>query len=67
MSLYLLAMDQGTSWSRAIGFSALGLAVASCQQDFKQYFPKDGWVELDGEEVWLPTLQVSRDALARKG
>ncbi|CRR88848.1 Glycerol kinase [Pseudomonas aeruginosa] len=48
-------------------FSAQGLPVASCQQEFKQYFPKDGWVEHDGEEIWLTTLQVCRDALARKG
>ncbi|ASJ83727.1 glycerol kinase GlpK [Pseudomonas aeruginosa] len=67
MSHYLLAIDQGTTSSRAIVFSAQGLPVASCQQEFKQYFPKDGWVEHDGEEIWLTTLQVCRDALARKG
>ncbi len=48
MSHYLLAIDQGTTSSRAIVFSAQGLPVASCQQEFKQYFPKDGWVEHDG-------------------
>lgn len=67
MSHYLLAIDQGTTSSRAIVFSAQGLPVTSCQQEFKQYFPKDGWVEHDGEEIWLTTLQVCRDALARKG
>ena len=50
MSQYLLAIDQGTTSSRAILFSAQGLPVASAQQEFKQYFPCDGWVEHDGEE-----------------
>ncbi|MCO3607581.1 hypothetical protein FA151_09430 [Pseudomonas aeruginosa] len=51
-------MDQGTTSSRAIVFSAQGLPVASCQQEFKQYFPKDGWVEHDGEEIPLADLQL---------
>ena len=44
MSQYLLAIDQGTTSSRAIVFSAQGLPLASAQREFKQYFPKDGWV-----------------------
>ena len=64
MTQYLLAIDQGTTSSRAIIFSAQGLPVARAQQEFKQYFPQDGWVEHDGEEIWSSTLQVCRDAIA---
>jgi glycerol kinase len=67
MSHYLLAIDQGTTSSRAIVFSAQGLPLARAQQEFKQYFPKDGWVEHDAEEIWLTTLKVCREALAQKG
>lgn len=67
MSQYLLAIDQGTTSSRAIVFSAQGLPVTSAQQEFKQYFPKDGWVEHDGEEIWLTTLKVCREALQNSG
>lgn len=67
MSQYLLAIDQGTTSSRAIVFSAQGLPVTSAQQEFKQYFPRDGWVEHDGEEIWLTTLKVCREALQNSG
>ncbi|SEK91961.1 glycerol kinase [Atopomonas hussainii] len=67
MGRYLLAIDQGTTSSRAIVFSPQGLPVARAQQEFKQYFPQDGWVEHDGEEVWLTTLKVCREALANAG
>ncbi|MDH4607650.1 glycerol kinase GlpK [Pseudomonas sp. BN102] len=67
MAHYLLAIDQGTTSSRAIVFSAQGLPVARAQQEFKQYFPKDGWVEHDGEEIWLSTLKVCREAIEQSG
>ena len=67
MSHYLLAIDQGTSSSRAIVFSAAGLPLACAQQEFRQYFPKDGWVEHDGEEIWLSTLKVCRQAISQSG
>ncbi|NWL80536.1 glycerol kinase [Pseudomonas taiwanensis] len=67
MAQYLLAIDQGTTSSRAIVFSAQGLPVARAQQEFKQYFPKDGWVEHDGEEIWLTTLKVCREAIEQSG
>ncbi|MFP6544891.1 FGGY family carbohydrate kinase, partial [Pseudomonas aeruginosa] len=55
----------GTTSSRAIVFSAQGLPVASCQQEFKQYFPKDGWVEHDGEEIWATQSSTLVEALAQ--
>ncbi|MGE8497632.1 MAG: glycerol kinase GlpK [Pseudomonas sp.] len=67
MSQYLLAIDQGTTSSRAIVFSHEGLPVASAQQEFKQHFPQDGWVEHEGMELWHSTLQVCRDALQKGG
>ncbi|WP_263138677.1 glycerol kinase GlpK [Pseudomonas sp. RIT-PI-AD] len=67
MSHHLLAIDQGTTSSRAILFNAQGLPVARSQREFKQYFPNDGWVEHDGEEIWQSTLAVCRDALAQQG
>ena len=63
MKQYLLAIDQGTTSSRAIVFDARGTIVTSAQREFTQYFPADGWVEHDVEEIWSSTLQVCRDAL----
>ncbi|MFI8483098.1 glycerol kinase GlpK [Pseudomonas sp. NPDC078700] len=63
MSRFLLAIDQGTTSSRAIVFSAQGVPVARAQQEFKQYFPQDGWVEHDAEDLWQSTLEVCREAL----
>ncbi|MEO0559433.1 MAG: FGGY family carbohydrate kinase, partial [Bacteroidota bacterium] len=48
----VLALDQGTTSSRAILFDASGRAVASAQQEFTQHFPQPGWVEHDPEEIW---------------
>mgnify|MGYP000013343204 CR=1 FL=1 len=63
MTQFILAIDQGTTSSRAIVFSDQGVPLASAQQEFKQYFPKDGWVEHDGEEIWQSTLLVCQQAL----
>ncbi len=65
MTRYLLAIDQGTTSSRAIVFDDTGASVASDQQEFHQYFPQDGWVEHDALEIWESTLAVCRSALER--
>src|SRR5690554_338192 len=67
MSPYLLAIDQGTTSSRAIVFDRSGMQVSVSQQEFRQYFPKDGWVEHDAGEIWESSLSVCRDALAKAG
>lgn len=67
MSRYLLAIDQGTTSSRAIVFDARGVQVAVAQQEFHQYFPRDGWVEHDAVEIWGSTLAVCREALDKAG
>ncbi|MCK7551169.1 MULTISPECIES: glycerol kinase GlpK [Marinobacter] len=60
---FILAIDQGTTSSRAIVFDGSGNSVAVAQQEFHQYFPRDGWVEHDAVEIWESTLAVCREAL----
>lgn len=67
MSRYILAIDQGTTSSRAIVFDDTGTQVAAAQQEFHQYFPQDGWVEHDAVEIWDSSLGVSRAALEKAG
>ena len=59
----LLALDQGTTSSRAILFDRFGKILGSAQREFQQFFPKPGWVEHDAEEIWQTQLGVARDAL----
>lgn len=65
MSQYLLSIDQGTTSSRAIIFDQTGSIVTSAQQEFTQYFPADGWVEHDAEEIWQSTLTVCQQVLKK--
>ena len=60
---YLLAMDQGTSSSRSIVFDAAGQIVAMAQREFRQLFPRPGWVEHDPMEIWQTQLATARDAI----
>jgi glycerol kinase len=60
----LLAIDQGTSSSRAIGFSAAGELLAIEQQSFEQVYPAAGWVEHDAELIWATVLSTTRRAAA---
>lgn len=60
---YLLALDQGTSSSRAIVFNRAGQIVASAQQEFPQHFPQPGWVEHDPLDIWNSQLATCRAAL----
>ena len=60
----LLAIDQGTTSSRAILFDAKGRPLASAQQEFTQHYPRPAWVEHDPEELWSTTVAVCRQALA---
>ncbi|MGI9322689.1 MAG: glycerol kinase GlpK [Pseudomonadales bacterium] len=62
---HLLAIDQGTTSSRAIVFNEAGEALHTAQQEFRQIFPEDGWVEHDAEEIWATTVQVIKAALAK--
>jgi len=62
---FVLALDQGTTSSRAIVFGREGTVVASAQQEFPQIFPGPGHVEHNPEDIWSSQLQVAKDAMAR--
>ena len=64
---YILALDQGTTSSRAILYNSKMESVAVAQQEFAQIFPQPGWVEHDAEEIWEKQLQVARDVLQQAG
>ncbi len=67
MNDFILALDQGTTSSRAIVFDRNGLPAATAQKEFKQIYPKPGWVEHDPEEIWSSQAGVASEALARAG
>lgn len=64
---YVLAVDQGTTSSRAIVFDHAGGITTVAQRDFPQYFPQPGWVEHDPQEIWSSQLAVITEALAKAG
>ncbi|GHD55531.1 glycerol kinase GlpK [Jeongeupia chitinilytica] len=64
---YLMALDQGTSSSRAVIFNERGEIVSSAQREFTQHFPQPGWVEHNPQEIWQSQLQTCREAIARAG
>ncbi|WP_251516637.1 MULTISPECIES: glycerol kinase GlpK [Staphylococcus] len=63
MEKYILSIDQGTTSSRAILFNKDGEIVGVAQREFKQYFPKSGWVEHDANEIWTSVLAVIAEVL----
>ncbi len=65
MTLYILAIDQGTTSSRAIIFTREGEAVSQHQIELTQFYPEQGWVEQDPEEMWNNTLTCCREALRK--
>ena len=64
---YILALDQGTTSSRAILFDQAGTIAAVAQHEFEQFFPQAGWVEHDAQEIWATQLSVARQALRKAG
>jgi glycerol kinase len=64
---FVLAIDQGTTSSRAMVFSADLSVAAVAQAEFPQHFPASGWVEHDPEDIWNSTVAVCRDALKKAG
>jgi glycerol kinase len=67
MTDYILALDQGTTSSRAIIFDADGQRIGAGQEEFPQHFPQDGWVEHDPEDLWGSTLRSAQQALKESG
>ena len=64
---HILAIDQGTTSSRAIVFDRLGRIMSTSQREFEQHYPQPGWVEHDADVIWTDTLEVSKDAIAKAG
>ncbi len=67
MANYVMALDQGTTSSRAILFDQSGAIVASDQYEFPQHFPRPGWVEHDPLEIWESQLRAARGVLEKAG
>jgi glycerol kinase len=67
MKEFILALDQGTTSSRAIVFDRNGLPVATAQKEFTQFYPKPGWVEHDPEEIWSTQAGVALEAITKAG
>lgn len=64
---YILALDQGTTSSRAILFDHEGRIVKTAQREFTQYFPKAGWVEHNALEIWDSQLAVAKEVIEKVG
>ena len=64
---YVLALDQGTTSSRAIVFDEHGAAVAAAQREFEQHFPQPGWVEHDPKEIYRTQRETAREAVRKAG
>ncbi len=67
MQQYILALDQGTTSSRAIIFDKKGSIVSSAQKEFTQFFPQSGWVEHDANEIWSTQFGVAAEAISKAG
>ncbi|KAF0219316.1 MAG: glycerol [Geobacteraceae bacterium] len=64
---YILALDQGTTSSRAIVFDHAGAVRGAAQKEFRQIFPSPGWVEQEGSEIWASQAGVAAEAIVRAG
>lgn len=67
MDQYILALDQGTTSSRAVVVDQKGTIVAVAQKEFTQIFPKPGWVEHDAKEIWATQAGMAAEAVSQKG
>ncbi len=65
MGKYVMSFDQGTTSSRCIIFDRQGNRVSTAQKEFRQYYPKPGWVEHDAMEIWSTQLGVAQEAMLK--
>ena len=65
MSKYIMALDQGTTSSRCILFNKHGEIVSIAQKELRQYYPQDGWVEHDADEIWAAQIGVAQEAMQK--
>ena len=61
MEKYILAIDQGTTSTRAVLYDKCGKMKAFSQKEFRQYYPKPGWVEQDANEIWISVMYVGNN------
>ena len=64
---FILALDQGTTSSRAVIFDGNGRSITMAQTEFGQKFPRPGWVEHDANEIWQASLSCAREVIAALG
>ena len=67
MAEYVMAFDAGTTSNRCILFNHSGQIMSVAQKEFRQYYPKPGWVEHDADEIWATQLEVARQCMANIG
>ncbi|WP_420603939.1 glycerol kinase GlpK [Flagellimonas sp.] len=67
MNQYILALDQGTTSSRAVVFDKQGAIISVAQKEFTQIFPKPGWVEHDAKEIWATQAGMAAEAVSKGG
>ena len=67
MAKYIMAFDAGTTSNRCILFNEQGEICSVAQKEFRQYFPKPGWVEHDPEEIWITQMEVAIKAMTNVG
>ena len=67
MQKYIMALDQGTTSSRCIIYDKKGNQISAAQKEFRQIYPKEGWVEHDAEEIWSSQMTVAHEAMLKAG
>lgn len=65
MKKYILALDQGTTSSRCVIYDKKGTMISVAQKEFRQYYPKEGWVEHDADEIWSTQMTVAHEAMLK--
>ena len=65
MKKFIISIDAGTTSNRSILFDLKGKPIFSSQKEFTQYFPKNGWVEHDPEEIWRTTIKTLKDVIKK--
>ena len=64
---HILAIDEGTTSTRCMCFNAEQKVLSNVQFEFKQYFPRPGWVEHDPDEIWQATVRAAKEAMMKAG
>ena len=65
MEKFIMALDQGTTSSRCIIYDRTGKQISSAQLEFKQHYPKQGWVEHEANEIWSSQMTVAYEAMLK--